>query len=391
MPQPASFLRRPQRVFFRRALLQIHLWAGIVLSIYVALIGVTGSILVFRSELTRWLHLKPWQDVATVDRPADAGAVIRNVRAAYPGRHIVSLTAPEPSQPVFVVLVEGRGAVRVACHPLDGRLLGEFPRQPTWLDSIDDLHANLWAHRSGRVVNGAAAGGLLLMAATGIVLWWRGIRKWTLGLTVDLRRGWRRINFDLHSAAGFWTLLIISFWAVSGIYFAWPRQVFLAVNSVSRIVSARPPAIIVPAQDTENLPDVRELVDRAERIDPGTRFAGIDFPYSSRAPLGVLLERGNGIGREYVDTVFFDPYSGAYLTTWRYGVNQTLGDWVIWLMVPLHFGTYWGLTFKLLWAMVGLALPTLAATGLIMYWNRVLRRKWRQMVNLAQGGSRLAR
>lgn len=383
MHAATGFFRQPRRVFFRKAAFQVHLWAGVILSLYVAMIGITGSILVFRQELAWLFQLTPWQEIHPVDAPADVGAVLDSVRAVYGDRRIVSLTAPARWQPVFVVNVQGRGVVRVACHPADGHVLGEFPRRPTWLDSVEDLHANLWAHRSGRVANGAGAGCLLLMAATGLVIWWRGIRAWTQALKIDPRRGWRRVNFDLHSAVGFWAFPVLCIWSASGVYFAWPREVFLAVNAVSRIVAARPPAITVrPAGDAGA--DVRTLVERARQLDPGTRFAGIDFPYSARAPLGVLLERGNGIGREYVDTVFFNPYNGAHLTTWRYGENQTPGDWAIWLMVPLHFGTYWGPAFQTLWALAGLALPVLMATGLLMYWNRFLRWKWRQMVSRTQ-------
>ena len=55
------------------------------------------------------------------------------------------------------------------------------------------------------------------------------------------------------------------------------------------------------------------------------------------------------------------------------GVNESVGDWLIWLQIPLHVGTSWGLAVKGLWALAGLALPLLASTGLVMYWNRVLR------------------
>ncbi len=61
--------------------------------------------------------------------------------------------------------------------------------------------------------------------------------------------------------------------------------------------------------------------------------------------------------------LYFNPYSGEYISTWRYGVNQSLGDWIIWLQVPLHFGTYWGLGVKIVWAVAGLAIPLLAVTG----------------------------
>jgi uncharacterized iron-regulated membrane protein len=60
-------------------------------------------------------------------------------------------------------------------------------------------------------------------------------------------------------------------------------------------------------------------------------------------------------------------------------VNQSVGDWFIWLQVPLHFGTSWGLAVKVMWAVAGLVLPLLACTGWGMYGNRVLRHKWRRL------------
>jgi uncharacterized iron-regulated membrane protein len=91
------------------------------------------------------------------------------------------------------------------------------------------------------------------------------------------------------------------------------------------------------------------------------------------------MRRRNTPGYEYVDTVYFNPFSGEYISTWRYGVNQSLGDSLIWWQVPLHFGTYWGLGVKVVWCAAGLAIPVLAVTGLLMYWNRALRKRWKTL------------
>ncbi|MBV9745263.1 MAG: PepSY domain-containing protein, partial [Acidobacteriia bacterium] len=190
---------------------------------------------------------------------------------------------------------------------------------------------------------------------------------------------WRRINYDLHSAVGFWTLIAVSLWAISGMYFAWPRQAFQLVDALSPIVSARPPAVTVRPDPNAVEPDLAKLLERASKADPGTTWAGLVFPYSRRAPLEVIMRRGRARGREYEDTLYFNPYTGEHLAIWRYGINQSLGDWLIWAQVPLHFGTFWGLGVKFVWAAAGLAIPLLAITGLLMYWNRSLRRKWRRL------------
>ena len=53
------WLRRPQGLWLRKAIFQIHLWTGIGLGIYVVLISVSGSAIVFRNELYKSLWPPP--------------------------------------------------------------------------------------------------------------------------------------------------------------------------------------------------------------------------------------------------------------------------------------------------------------------------------------------
>ncbi len=113
------------------------------------------------------------------------------------------------------------------------------------------------------------------------------------------------MNFDLHVAVGFWTILIASFWAVSGIYFGWPRQIFQLVNSMSPVISARPPSVTVMPEDGPAGRTFARWSARAQTLDPGATLAGVAFPYSRSAPLAILMRRRSSPGYEYVDTVVF--------------------------------------------------------------------------------------
>jgi uncharacterized iron-regulated membrane protein len=362
---------------------QVHLWVGIILSLYMIVIGVTGSILVFRAELEALSGLKPWHRIRAAEPYVDITTVIDSVKAAYPRGQIISVFTPTEGERTFVGVVQDlnrdRTEIRVAADPATGKVLGEFPRNDSWLRVITRLHETLLIGRGGRRVNGYGAAFLLLLNITGLVVWWPGVQTWARALKVDFRRTWRRVNFDLHRAVGFWTLGITSFWAISGIYFGWPAQTFAWVEKISPIVAVRPPVVTVRPQRDAAPPDLRTLISQASLLDPGTKLMGVAFPSNRRAPLRVLMRRRPGPGYEYADNIFFDPYDGRYLATWRYGINQTLGDWFIWLQIPLHFGTYWGMGVKVLWALMGLAIPLLTVTGALMYWNRALRRKWKHL------------
>ena len=373
------FFQRPHQTWIRRVNFQIHLWVGIVLALYLIVIGVSGSILVLRIELGALTGANPWESRRAPELRADITAVVRNLTTHYPGFRIVSVTAPGKTEPNYIARLLGRTQIRVAVDAGTGEVLGDVKRGPAWLDIVEKLHVSLFASRTGRILNGVGAAFLLLICISGLINWWPGVRSWKRALKVDFGRSWRRINFDLHSATGFWTLAIISFWAVSGVYFAWPREIFAFVNRISPIVNSTPPVVEVTARSEMSEPDLDGLVKRAYALDPGTTFAGVEFPFNRRAPIKILMRRGNGLSREYEDTLYFDPYTTAHLATWRYGVNQSLGDWFIWSQVPLHFGVYWGLGVKIIWAVLGLAVPALAVTGLLMYWNRTLRKKWKRL------------
>jgi hypothetical protein len=57
-------------------------------------------------------------------------------------------------------------------------------------------------------------------------------------------------------------------------------------------------------------------------------------------------------------------------------------------MHPLHFGNLWGTPFEVLWTLAGVVLALLAITGLLMYWNRFLRHRFRSTHSVCHRSSR---
>jgi uncharacterized iron-regulated membrane protein len=375
----SQVLRHPQQLWPRRVNLQIHLWAGVVLAIYAVLIGVSGAVLVFGAELERLENPSSWPKLAANQPIADLSAVVNSLRATFPHTHVVSIMAPTPAEPVFMAVMLTRQPTTVACSAVTGEVLGEVKRDRSRLEWVYDLHENLFARRTGRVINGICAAGLLLLTITGLVNWWPGVKVWRRAMKIDFRRRWKRVNFDIHSAVGFWSIGFLVVWALSGIYFVWPDRAVQLVNRWSPIVNSSPAAVRVdPNQELQRL-DYHAMLAKASSIDRGTTWKGIIFPSSRRSPFAVLQARAPGVGRDYEDTLYFNPYDGQYISMWQYGANKSLGDWIIWLQAPLHFGTHWGLAVKCIWAAMGLAFPVLAVSGVLMYWNRVLSKRWNRL------------
>jgi uncharacterized iron-regulated membrane protein len=155
------WIRQPQTLWIRRAVLQAHLWTGLLLGAYVLVISLSGSVLVFRDELN-------------------------------------NISAPQPQQ---------------------GRPTAADIQLTVWLL---DLHDNLLSGPAGRRTNALGALLTTLVGVTGAVVWWPGIRNWRRSLTIDVRASWMSLNWRLHSVLGFWCLAFILMWGVSGFHLALP-------------------------------------------------------------------------------------------------------------------------------------------------------------------------
>ncbi len=82
---------RPQTIWLRKAFFQIHLWTGIGLGLYILLMSVTGSALIFRRELARWLVQEPRVTAGPGPRMTEE-ELSQAARRDYPGLEVVRVS-----------------------------------------------------------------------------------------------------------------------------------------------------------------------------------------------------------------------------------------------------------------------------------------------------------
>ncbi len=372
----SDLLHRPRRLFLRRVVFQVHLWLGILLSLYLVLISLSGALLVYHDTLTRTTlpsGLSDYDSAHTSSIPS----VMAAVQSAFPGVTVTYLRAPSPRLPIFELQLSDRTKkqFQAVADPQTGRVF-LLPR--SWVDVVYDFHIQLlMGSAHGIQWNGAGAAGLLLLAFTGVILWWRGVRNWCHGLGVSLRHNWRRINYDLHHALGLWMLLIVSWWAISGIYFAWYGPFTKAVNGVSPLVGMREPTPHTPPHANTSA-TLEAVIYAAHKASPQGRLTYFFNPgLSPNEEVYVYMNLRTPEDFGHADIVRLDAKTGAIVSLWHYGQNHSAGDWFLWAMQPLHFGTLWGPWVRALWCLLGISLAVLTVSGLLMYWNRYLRLRWR--------------
>jgi uncharacterized iron-regulated membrane protein len=379
-----SFLDKPQSVWWRKLLFQIHLWVGVGVGLYIVLIGVTGASLVFRDEMEHALHSDLIRTGDAAARP-DLIPIAKRLGEAYPDRQLAGIYMPSEDHPnVVAYLYKNERYSAVFVDPRDGRILGELDGEGSFLRWLQRLHFDLLAGRTGRIVNGTGALFLLLLCGTGVVIWWRGIKHWRRSLTVDFSRQWKRWNWDLHSATGIWVVPVLAIWAVSGAYFAWPTEFRQIVNWFSPVSLVEVPPPDLAKKGSTPSPDMATLIAVAKEKSPGAQLAGLSFPIDDKGHIRVYMARDRAGDFDHTDYHYFDQFTGEHRRQWQRGLHLSAGDVVMAWIGPLHFGTFGGpgaagVGVKILWMLLGLAPPTLAITGLLMYWNRYLSKQWSKL------------
>src|SRR5262245_10731635 len=165
--------------------------------------GATGSMVVSREQMTMWAR---W-----VRQPQKIW-----LRRALFQVHLWSGIAI--GLDIFMLSVTGSVLV------YRNELFVASPRVMRATFWLLDLHDNLLAGETGRRVNGVAAFAIVALAATGLVIWWPGIKTWRRSLTLPRGLGWQRTFWHLHSMIGFWTFAFTLVFALSGAYFGFPTM-----------------------------------------------------------------------------------------------------------------------------------------------------------------------
>jgi uncharacterized iron-regulated membrane protein len=337
-----QWLHRPQSVWLRKATFQIHLWTGIGLGLYVLLISVSGSAIVFRNELYNYWGKPKMVEVQSTRLTKDE--IHAKAESLYPGYSITYLWESKRAGQATEIWLEKRGSkLQRLFNPYTGEDIG---RAVAFGISViawcGNLHTNLLAGPTGRVVNGVCSVFITLLCLTGAIIWWPGLAKWRRSVLVDPKANWKRLNWELHSVIGFWTFALVFMWAFTGIYLVFPDPFQQAVNRFLPLDFYRP-----LAQNNLTAPTTPQPVFVLAADPP------IYLPPPPDRP-------NNGKRRRFIP---------------HYSKGDTILRWIYYL----HFGNFAGNKTKGVWVALGLLPALLFLTGAIMWWNRVLSREARRL------------
>jgi uncharacterized iron-regulated membrane protein len=362
----------------------VHRWLGIGVGAWFALVGLTGSVLVFEEPIDRWLN------PGLLRNPSSGGvlapdAIVAVAQARELGQ-VERVRLPDAGNQVYRLLIRTQPKRRVGVErieamfdPVTGELLGarEAERRglapPYLLKTIYEFHRNVLLGEPGSNIVGIAGFLLLASAITGLVVAVpRKLAAWRHLVWVNLKASATRIFFDVHRSAGVLFALLLVLATVTGSTLVYVNYVRDLVGLFSKVapfptIPWRP----APQQTTEPL---RALVDRVRGAYPRHTITEIHMPAGQLSGYQFYL-RGAADEYRLGDTiVWVHPATGEILVE-RSDRTRTAGETLMHWLFPLHSGTAFGTPGMVAMCATGAAPILLVFTGLWVWLRKRLGEK----------------
>lgn len=365
----------------RKVILWVHLWTSLVVGVFVLAVTLSGTALVFRDYTERYVFYPEfYRETPGETSIEDAYGAVEE---AYPGMRAEFVVLPEVAGGVYQAELVGEdGSYAYATvDPGTGEVLGDKgdPYKDGFNGWMSRLHFYMFAgeiglsDEAGIKVVGVVGVTLLVVLATGVYLWWPGLRRWAAGLRVRLRGDRYARNHDYHKVVGIVTVPVLALIALTGATFGFhetSRSVWYAITFTDP-----PPEYPETPPKVEPGDGGRLTLDAlaarvAERTGAEPTWIGVPEKEDEAALVYLSAPWDPYAGYNAYDgnvATYADPYTGEVL--WKQDPREmplAAKAFELWLF-PAHVGSFGRLPVRILWAIVGLAPTVLAVTGLTMW------------------------
>ena len=400
----------------------VHRWTGLSIALFLVIVGITGTILAFGTQIDRLLNPELHAEVQPGKAPLPLAAFAEIAEAAYP--HLKAAYYSVEGDQVTMMMRARTNPVTGQLFPLDvshlvldpwtGKILGSGPMESNWRDAaplrqrilpfVYSLHTSLamntsWAWTFVGVI-------ALIWTIDCLIAIWLTFPYSSGPFWVRFRQAWlikwnansARIHFDLHRASGLWLWPLLFIFGWSSVMLGL-RQVYEPVThalfdyqGVNDGIGAQilPKPIETPKLDWRAAQAAGERI-MAEQAHLHNftieRPYGMAYVWEYGAYSYAVRSSIDWRGRGWDTTILIDGSTGR-LRELDLPRGQHLGNTISTLLWGIHYGDLrdW-LFFRIAIGIFGLVLAMLSYTGFAIWWRK---RKVRRIPRRAQAAVVLA-
>jgi uncharacterized iron-regulated membrane protein len=357
----------------RKWIFVLHRYLGLAVGLIAVIVGLTGSLLVFHTEIDQLGAAQTFGRVVPQGDRLPLTALVNQVKTAYADQPDYKIDRiypygshtndPRIDLPISVSVVDSQEkSINVLLDPYTGELLSTQSWDKGFFDWVYRLHYALLMGNIGIYIVGGIAFLMVVLALTGIVLW-PGWRRLVTGFKIKWNAHPKRLNFDLHKVTGIILGGFFSMIALTGVWWNFYEYINPALYAAISIPNPKDPVIqAIPGKTS--ITDIDAVLQTADTVLPDFPTIYVVLPTKPESVFSV--RKASPSSRFWDSQVHIDPYSGKVLRV----DDGTKLPWFMRLYnytAELHYGTFGGLLTRILYIFVGLSPLILFTTGLMMW------------------------
>lgn len=345
-----------------RTLDLLHRWAGGIIGLVLMLLGLTGSILVYKDD---WVTA-PGAGDALVDDPVVVGRTLTG---------LLSGAEPRPDSIIFASddfglhrlrVKDGAGAYADQAGTIVARWDGIWERPELWLF---DLHHYLLAGDVGETFIGIVALIGLFFVVSGVILWWK-LRR-TFQFRLWPARMSRPAIIRHHRDLGVVVAPILFLSCMTGAMITLRPVADLLLRPLGPAAEwrASTAAPKVKGGPLAEVPDWTAMLSAARERFPDAQFRILSLPRRPGDLISLRLKQPAEWLPNGRTLVWFAPEDGRIVDA-RSALDLPAGMQLFNKIYPLHAAKVGGLAWKLVMTASGLAMAMLGSLAVWTFWFR---------------------
>lgn len=376
----------------RPAALVLHRLIGIIIGIVIAVIGLTGSALVFWHEIHHELN-SALTEVVPQEQSISIDEIEETVQKAYPDWQISSIYMPRFPNNSYAVTIASKEnkSLNVYVNPYTNAILGSLQWESTLMGIIYEIHDSFLAGDIGKKVVGICGILLVLMSISGVILW-NGWHRLAFGFKIRWRSPGKLVNYDLHKVGGILSVGFLVLLALTGFCLTSSKQTRELMHFLTNTPSIPDPtSTVIGSQTPLKMSKLLELANNALTAGEVTVIYYPEKPDSAVSFTKKQPQEANYYGRTYL---YLDQYSGKVLridNPLTESLRTKLANAVFSIFI-LHTGRYGGQPMMILYVVVGLVPTILFITGFLMWrqrqWAKARRQEAMRLSQIGLPGSK---
>lgn len=373
----------------KKLLFKIHLILGLTAGVVLLIIGLTGAILSFETEILNSINKNSYVVEAKNSTKLSTKDLLEKFQEKLPNSKINALTFYQDEESSFVINVAGEGkearkGVNYYINPYTAEILPNIKGEG-FFKFVENIHRRLALGDVGKQIVAISVVSLLLLMISGIYIYWPRIKHAFLSsLTFKFKHKGRAFLSTMHSALGLWVIPFYLLSSLTGL--TWSYEWYN--NSLYSIAGVQKEKRMPPSDQRNDMNKGANIQVSYENIQRAVELFDKNVDSYEKSNIRFNSDKGvytlnylskNSSHDRALNKIELNIETNEVLKHEKFE-DKPLKEQLLKSILALHTGEYFGIIGKIAMFITSSLMALFTITGFMMYIQRKRKKKNKEVV-----------